>query len=202
MPRREDGAGGRGAAIRHERRRQEDPEPEDRGRRSRTADRRGFAALGVEKRREISRRGGEASHARGTGHEWNEKEARDYGREGGRTAHQRGTAHEWSSREARAAGREGGRARRAGDEDDGEYCPACGRGGRPGRQESGSGRDQVDLREEDGGRRRAARERTGSRGVWDEDDGDGGSRRGFSAIEREERRDLGRRDRRSRIRRD
>jgi uncharacterized protein len=98
--------------------------------------RRGFAAMDPDQRREIARRGGEASHEagrapewsrrearsygrqggraaheRGTAHEWDRTEAREYGREGGRIAHERGSAHEWDSKEARAAGRLGGRAR-------------------------------------------------------------------------------------------
>ena len=42
------------------------------------------ASLDPEQRREISRRGGEASHQHGRAHEWNREEAREAGRRGGR----------------------------------------------------------------------------------------------------------------------
>jgi uncharacterized protein len=45
--------------------------------------RRGFAAMDPEERRAISRRGGEASHQSGRGHEFNSEEAREAGRRGG-----------------------------------------------------------------------------------------------------------------------
>ena len=45
--------------------------------------RRGFAAMNPEERREISRRGGEASHQSGRGHEFTSEEAREAGRLGG-----------------------------------------------------------------------------------------------------------------------
>lgn len=53
--------------------------------RSRTGKRgkRGFAAMKPEQRREISRRGGEASHQSGRGHEFSSEEAREAGRRGG-----------------------------------------------------------------------------------------------------------------------
>jgi len=44
---------------------------------------RGFAAMDPEARRAISKRGGEASHESGRGHEFNSEEARDAGRLGG-----------------------------------------------------------------------------------------------------------------------
>lgn len=44
---------------------------------------RGFAAMDPEERRKISRRGGEASHRSGRGHEFNSEEAREAGRRGG-----------------------------------------------------------------------------------------------------------------------
>jgi general stress protein YciG len=44
---------------------------------------RGFAAMDPEARREISKRGGEASHESGRGHEFNSEEAREAGRLGG-----------------------------------------------------------------------------------------------------------------------
>lgn len=45
--------------------------------------RRGFAAMDPEERRKISRRGGEASHQSGRGHEFTSEEAREAGRRGG-----------------------------------------------------------------------------------------------------------------------
>jgi len=51
--------------------------------------RRGFAAMSADKRREIARKGG-------------------------RTAHELGMAHQWSSDEARAAGKKGGHISRGG----------------------------------------------------------------------------------------
>jgi general stress protein YciG len=45
--------------------------------------RRGFAAMSIEKQREIARKGGRASHEKGTGHEWNPESARAAGRKGG-----------------------------------------------------------------------------------------------------------------------
>jgi general stress protein YciG len=44
---------------------------------------RGFAAMDPEARRAISKRGGEASHESGRGHEFNSEEAREAGRLGG-----------------------------------------------------------------------------------------------------------------------
>jgi general stress protein YciG len=44
---------------------------------------RGFAVIGEERRREISSSGGRASHAQGTGHEFDPDEAREAGRKGG-----------------------------------------------------------------------------------------------------------------------
>ncbi|HXG21713.1 MAG TPA: KGG domain-containing protein [Methylomirabilota bacterium] len=46
---------------------------------------RGFAALTVERRREIARQGGQTAHARGRAHEFTTEEAREAGRKGGRT---------------------------------------------------------------------------------------------------------------------
>jgi uncharacterized protein len=48
---------------------------------------RGFAAISPEKRREISRLGGKAAHARGTAHEFTTEEARTAGSKGGRAMH-------------------------------------------------------------------------------------------------------------------
>jgi len=44
---------------------------------------RGFAAMSVEKQREIARKGGKAAHAKGTAHEFSTDEAREAGRKGG-----------------------------------------------------------------------------------------------------------------------
>lgn len=46
--------------------------------------RRGFAAMSPEKRREIASRGGKAAHEQGRGHEWDSEAARAAGRKGGR----------------------------------------------------------------------------------------------------------------------
>lgn len=45
---------------------------------------RGFAALSIEKRREIASKGGKAAHALGVAHEFTVEEAREAGRKGGR----------------------------------------------------------------------------------------------------------------------
>ena len=45
--------------------------------------RRGFAAMDPSKQKEIASKGGRASHAHGTGHEWNSDSARAAGRKGG-----------------------------------------------------------------------------------------------------------------------
>lgn len=44
---------------------------------------RGFAAMTVDKQREIARKGGRAAHAKGTAHEFSTDEAREAGRKGG-----------------------------------------------------------------------------------------------------------------------
>lgn len=49
--------------------------------------RRGFAAMDASKQKEIASRGGKASHAHGTGHEWNSSSAREAGRKGGLASH-------------------------------------------------------------------------------------------------------------------
>lgn len=46
-------------------------------------EKRGFASMDEEKRREIARKGGKASHERGTAHEFTPEEAREAGRKGG-----------------------------------------------------------------------------------------------------------------------
>ncbi len=45
--------------------------------------RRGFAAMDAALQRELAARGGRASHAKGTGHEWDPGAARDAGKKGG-----------------------------------------------------------------------------------------------------------------------
>ena len=45
--------------------------------------RRGFAAMDASKQKEIASKGGKASHAHGTGHEWTASSAREAGRKGG-----------------------------------------------------------------------------------------------------------------------
>lgn len=49
--------------------------------------RRGFAAMDPSKQKEIASKGGKASHAHGTGHEWNASSAREAGRKGGLASH-------------------------------------------------------------------------------------------------------------------
>jgi general stress protein YciG len=49
--------------------------------------RRGFAAMDASKQKEIASKGGKASHAQGTGHEWNTSSAREAGRKGGLASH-------------------------------------------------------------------------------------------------------------------
>lgn len=44
---------------------------------------RGFAALNQKDRQAIARKGGQAAHAKGAGHEWTSEEARAAGRKGG-----------------------------------------------------------------------------------------------------------------------
>lgn len=44
---------------------------------------RGFAALTPERRAELSRKGGQAAHAKGTAHKWDTEAARTAGRKGG-----------------------------------------------------------------------------------------------------------------------
>lgn len=46
--------------------------------------RRGFASMPVEKRKEIARKGGKASHAKGTAHEFTSAEAKRAGKKGGK----------------------------------------------------------------------------------------------------------------------
>jgi len=49
--------------------------------------RRGFAAMSADKQREIASMGGKASHAKGTGYEWNSESARAAGIKGGMASH-------------------------------------------------------------------------------------------------------------------
>ncbi len=44
---------------------------------------RGFAGMNKEEQREVSSKGGRASHEQGTGHEFTSEEAREAGRKGG-----------------------------------------------------------------------------------------------------------------------
>lgn len=48
--------------------------------------RRGFAAMDPAKQKEIASKGGKASHALGTGHEWTSESAREAGRKGGQAS--------------------------------------------------------------------------------------------------------------------
>lgn len=69
--------------------------------------RRGFAAMSPAKRAAIASLGGKASHAKGTGHEWTQDEARAAGRKGGLVSR-------------------GGRGRAAPAEPQAVSCPRCG----------------------------------------------------------------------------
>ena len=60
---------------------------------------RGFAAMSPEKQKELSRKGGEAAHAKGVAHRFTPADARTAGSKGGRTTHAR-------RRAARAEGAE------------------------------------------------------------------------------------------------
>lgn len=53
---------------------------------SKPKQRRGFGAMDPAKQREIARKGGKASHAKGTGHEWTTEAAREAGRLGGKAS--------------------------------------------------------------------------------------------------------------------
>ncbi len=48
--------------------------------------RRGLAALPLERRREIARKGGKRAHELGRAHTWDFKEAQEAGRKGGRVS--------------------------------------------------------------------------------------------------------------------
>jgi general stress protein YciG len=106
-------------------------------------ERRGFASMDEQRRREIASEGGKASHQRGSAHEFSAEEARMAGRKGGQIAHQRGKAHTFSSEEARMAGRKGG----VEVSRDREHMSAIGRKGGErarGAQEPATDRDQQD----------------------------------------------------------
>jgi uncharacterized protein len=99
--------------------------------------RRGFAAMDPEERREISRRGGAASHESGRGHEFNSQEAREAGRLGGEARwgrlRSRSTPSSRSEPEEERSGRSEFRSSRygQGEEERGvEYDPEQRRGGR------------------------------------------------------------------------
>ena len=49
----------------------------------------GFAAMSVEKRRDIASKGGKAAHLKGTAHQWTVEQAREAGRKGGAASHRR-----------------------------------------------------------------------------------------------------------------
>jgi general stress protein YciG len=70
--------------------------------------RRGFAAMTLERRRELASKGGKAAHAAGTAYTFSSEVAAAAGSKGGKAAHAKGTAHEFTVEEAREAGRKGG----------------------------------------------------------------------------------------------
>ena len=76
--------------------------------------RRGFAAMDPEERREISRRGGTASHESGRGHEFNSQEARAAGRLGSeaRWGRSRSRSHTGASSRSEPEEEEGERSER------------------------------------------------------------------------------------------
>jgi general stress protein YciG len=54
-------------------------------------EKRGFASMDEEERREIAKKGGKASHERGQAHEFTPEEAREAGKKGGRKKQKRST---------------------------------------------------------------------------------------------------------------
>ena len=48
---------------------------------------RGLASADKATRERVAREGGKASHEKGTGHEWNSREAREAGKKGGEKSH-------------------------------------------------------------------------------------------------------------------
>lgn len=88
------------------------PTPEPLEEALRTPRPRGLATLSPERRKEISAKGGKASHAAGKAHMFTPEKARAAGAKGGATSQARGTAHRFSSEEAIEAGKKGGTAPR------------------------------------------------------------------------------------------
>ena len=56
---------------------------------SKSGSNRGFASMDQKKQREIASKGGKASHAKGTGHEFSSREASEAGRKGGQATQSR-----------------------------------------------------------------------------------------------------------------
>ena len=104
-------------------------------------ERRGFASMDQQRRREIASAGGKASHQHGKAHEFSADEARVAGRKGGQIAHRRGSAHEFSADEARLAGRKGGAAVSR----DRDHMASIGRKGGVRSRGSGDGLQQQDY---------------------------------------------------------
>ena len=176
--------------------------------------RRGFAAMDPEAQREISRRGGAASHESGRGHEFSPEEAREAGRRGGEAR--------WGNRGSRPAplqeeGREE-RPRRESEsrfrheeeeeEDRGEGIPRGYATLDPeGRDGGGAEEDDIDpggpRRRELGRGHQFAREdprgisrsRVGTQRRSEEQElqREGRSRRGFASMDPKEQRDIARR---------
>src|SRR5689334_25093553 len=71
---------------------------------------RGFGSMDEMKQRQIASKGGQAAHAKGSGHEFSPEEARQAGSKGGKAAHEKGPAHGCASEDARGAGRTRGEA--------------------------------------------------------------------------------------------
>ncbi len=61
------------------------------------SERRGFASMDEEKRREIASQGGKAAHQKGTAHEFDSEEAREAGRKGGQARAQNQSQNQNSS---------------------------------------------------------------------------------------------------------
>jgi len=74
---------------------------------------RGFAALSVERRREIASKGGKSAQAAGVGHRFTHEEAVAAGTKGARKAGENGTRHKYTHEQAVAAGKLGVQARLA-----------------------------------------------------------------------------------------
>lgn len=73
---------------------------------------RGFAAMGPQKQREIARRGGQTAHQKGTAHEFTPDEARIAGRRGGRAVSKnRQYMAEIGRRGGQSSGRQGAKVR-------------------------------------------------------------------------------------------